>query len=231
MTRSKYYLPLGTLVAALVVIAACSKGEPPSPPANSADTAARDDGNQAAVTDTSRPDTVKGVAIGAPGPAFHDLEGVDGKTHSLSDYADAKLVAVVFTCNHCPVAQAYQDRLIQLTKDYQDQGVQVVAINVNNIEPDRLPKMKERAEGKGFNFPYLYDPSQQIARDYGATVTPHVFVLDGERNVAYMGAIDDSQNEDKVQQHYLRDALDALLAGQTPQTSTTQQFGCSIKYE
>lgn len=220
MTSRMYYLPIGLLAIALVAVTACSQAE--------STTASKTDSG---VTTTSHPDSAKGVAIGDAGPAFHNLEGVDDKTHSLGDYKDAKLVALVFTCNHCPVAKAYQDRLIQLVKDYQDQGVQFVAINVNNIEPDRLPKMKERAAEKGFNFPYLYDPSQQIARDYGATVTPHVFVLDGQRNVAYMGAIDDSQNEAKVAQHYLRDALDALLAGQSPATATTQQFGCSIKYE
>jgi peroxiredoxin len=222
MTISKHLPSIGLLAATLVVVAACSKSESAAPPTGGADAAAAPAAEQPAA---------KGVAIGDPGPVFKDLEGVDGKTHSLGDYADAKLVAVVFTCNHCPVAQAYQDRLIQLVKDYEDQGVQFVAINVNNIEPDRLPKMKERAEEKGFNFPYLYDPSQQIARDYGATVTPHVFVLDGQRRVAYMGAIDDSQDESKIEQQHLRDALDALLAGQTPATATTQQFGCSIKYE
>lgn len=170
-------------------------------------------------------------AVGEAGPAWSGLVGVDDKSHSLDEYADAKLVVVVFTCNHCPVAQAYQDRLIELAGDYKDQGVQFVAINVNNIDADKLPAMKQRAEEKGFNFPYLYDPSQQIGHAYGATVTPHVFVLDQDRHVAYMGAIDDSQNPDNVTQQYLRDALDALLAGRTPETASTQQFGCSIKYE
>lgn len=172
-----------------------------------------------------------GVEIGQQGPAFNGLEGVDGKTHSLDEYADAKLVVLVFTCNHCPVAQAYQDRLIELAEDYQGKGVQVVAINVNNMEADKLPAMKERAAEKGFNFPYLYDPSQEIGREYGATVTPHVFVLDQNRKVAYMGSVDDNQNPDNVTQHYLRDALDALLAGQTPETTSTKQFGCGIKYD
>jgi len=175
--------------------------------------------------------TQQGVEIGQQGPAFNGLEGVDGKTHSLDEYADAKLVVLVFTCNHCPVAQAYQDRLIELAEDYQGKGVQIVAINVNNMEADKLPAMKQRAEEKGFNFPYLYDPSQQIGREYGATVTPHVFVLDQDRKVAYMGAVDDSQNPDNVTQHYLRDALDALLAGQAPEMTSTKQFGCGIKYE
>jgi peroxiredoxin len=185
----------------------------------------------AAVANADDAAAQQGVAIGQQGPAFNGLEGVDGKTHSLDEYADAKLVVLVFTCNHCPVAQAYQDRLIELAEDYQGKGVQVVAINVNNIEPDKLPAMKERAAEKGFNFPYLYDPSQEIGREYGATVTPHVFVLDQDRKVAYMGSVDDNQNPDNVTQHYLRDALDALLAGQTPETTSTKQFGCGIKYD
>jgi len=140
-------------------------------------------------------------------------------------------VVVVFTCNHCPVAQAYQDRLIQLATDYAGKGVRLVAINVNNLAVDKLPKMKERAAEKGFPFPYLYDPTQAIGRAYGATVTPHVFLLNKSRHIVYMGAIDDSQDPTKVKTHYLRDALDALLAGQPPAPAATQQFGCGIKYE
>src|SRR5262245_45359491 len=102
-----------------------------------------------------------GVAIGDPAPAWKDLVGVDDGTHSLSDLKDAKAVVVVFTCNHCPVAKAYEDRLIDLAADYGDKGVELVAINVNNMDADKLPAMKERAEEKGFKFDYLYDPTQQ----------------------------------------------------------------------
>jgi peroxiredoxin len=140
-------------------------------------------------------------------------------------------VAVVFTCNSCPIAVDYEERLKQLVEDYQDAGVTLVAINVNNVERDRLPAMKERAEQQGFNFAYIYDPSQQIARDYAATVTPHVFLLDGERKVVYMGAIDDSRNPENVTKHHLRDAIDAVLAGEKPAVDTTKQFGCAIIYE
>jgi len=210
MTNERYF-PIGLTAAALMAVAASFAG---SITAQAADEA-----------------TQQGVALGQPGPAFSGLAGVDDKTHSLDEYADAKLVVVVFTCNHCPVAQAYQDRLIELAGDYANQGVQFVAINVNNMEADKLPAMKVRAAEKGFNFPYLYDPSQQIGRAYGATVTPHVFVLDQDRNIAYMGAIDDSQNPDNVSQHYLRDALDALLVGQAPEMASTKQFGCGIQYE
>jgi len=171
------------------------------------------------------------LEIGDAAPGFQKIIGVDDNEHSLSDYADAKLIVLVFTCNHCPVAVAYEDRLVQLQEDYKDKGVQVIALNVNNIPPDRLDKMKERAEAKGFNFPYLYDSSQKLGHDYGATVTPHVFVLDQDRKIAYMGAVDDSKNPDNVKTHFLRDALDALLAGKTPPQTVTKQFGCSIKYE
>ena len=140
-------------------------------------------------------------------------------------------MVVAFICNHCPVAVAYEDRLVALQKDYQDKGVQVVAVNVNKLPADRLDKMKERAKAKQFNFPYLYDETQKIGRDYGATVTPHVFVFDSNRKLAYVGAVDDSKSPDKVTAHYLRDAIDALLAGKKPPKEVTQQFGCSIKYE
>lgn len=171
------------------------------------------------------------LKIGDKAPDFKDLPGVDGKDHGLADYGSAKAVVVVFTCNHCPVAVAYEDRIIEFQKDYQDKGVQVVAINVNNLPADRLDKMKERAEKKGFNFPYLYDESQKSGRDYGATVTPHFFVLCKERKVAYMGAMDDNNNAEKIKETWLRDAVDAVLAGKEPPKTTTQQRGCSIKWD
>lgn len=170
-------------------------------------------------------------AIGEAAPTWESLKGTDGKQHSLSDLAEADAVAVVFTCNRCPVAVAYEDRLIALANDYKDKGVEIVAINVNRGDAEVLPAMKERAEEKGFNFAYLKDDSQKSGRAYGATVTPHVFLLDKDRNVVYMGAIDDSQNTDKVENHHLRDAIDSVLAGKTPEVATTKQFGCGIQYE
>jgi peroxiredoxin len=171
------------------------------------------------------------VKIGADAPAWAELEGIDGKMHALADVKDAKAVLVVFTCNHCPVAKAYEDRLVELYKDYHGQGVEIVAINVNNGESDKLPAMKERAKEKGFEFAYLYDPSQKIGRAFGATVTPHVFVLDGARKLAYMGAIDDNMKADKATKHYVRDALDAILASGTVATTETKPAGCGIQYE
>jgi peroxiredoxin len=173
----------------------------------------------------------KGLAVGDEAPAWADLAGVDDKKHSLEDLKEAKAVIVVFTCNHCPVAKAYEDRLIALEKDYKDRGVELVAINVNNMEADKLPAMKERAEEKGFEFAYLYDPSQAIGRAYGATVTPHAFVLDGERKVVYMGAIDDSQNPEKITTHYVRQAVDSILEDRPVEIATSKQFGCGIQYE
>jgi len=171
------------------------------------------------------------LKIGDASPDWSAIVGVDDKPHALIDYTKPKVMVMVFTCNHCPVAQAYQDRLIALQKDYENKGVQVIAVNVNNIPDDRLDKMKDRAKSKKFNFPYLYDPTQKIARDYGATVTPHVFVLDKERKIAYMGAVDDNMKEKEAKKHYLRDALDAVLAGKKPPEETTKQFGCTIKFE
>ena len=165
------------------------------------------------------------LKIGQKAPPWTGLIGVDGKQHSLSDLDKAKAVAVVFTCNSCPVAVAYQDRLIQLTKDFKKIGVEVVAINVNTNRHDAIDAMKVRAREKKFNFPYLYDPTQKIARQYGATVTPHVFLLDKERKVFYMGAIDDNQNPSKVKHKRLRNAVGFLLSG-----PETKQFGCTIKY-
>jgi hypothetical protein len=129
------------------------------------------------------------------------------------------------------VAQAYEDRLAALDQDYRDQGVEVVAINVSNAEPDKLPAMKDRAKEKGFEFAYLYDPSQASGRAFGATVTPHAFVLDGNRKLAYMGAIDDEMNPEKATAHYVRDALDAVLADRAPETTETKPSGCGIRYE
>jgi thiol-disulfide isomerase/thioredoxin len=189
--------------------------------------AARADTGDAATTETE----AAGPAIGDAAPVWTDLVGIDDQTHSLGDLSEAKAVIVVFTCNHCPVAQAYEDRIVELAADYADKGVELVAINVNNMEADKLPAMKERAEEKGFKFVYLYDPTQAIGRAFGATVTPHAFLLDGQRRVAYMGAIDDNMDPDKVTQHHLRNAIDAVLAGNAPTVATTKQFGCGIRYE
>jgi peroxiredoxin len=169
------------------------------------------------------------LKLGDQAPKWSRLSGTDDAKHGLSDYAGAKVLVVVFTCNKCPVAQAYQDRLIALQKDYQAKGVQVVAIDVNKGEA--LDDMKERAKEKGYNFPYLNDPTQKSARDHGATTTPHVFVFNKDRKLVYLGGIDDSMNESKVKHHYLRDALDAILVGKVPAKQETAHPGCTIKWK
>ncbi len=171
------------------------------------------------------------LKIGDAAPDWSGIPGTDGKKHSLSDYKDAKVIVMVFTCNHCPTAVAYQDRLKEFQKDYGKKGVQLIAVNVNNLPADKLDKMKERAEKEKFNFPYIYDSSQKMGRDYGAKTTPHLFVLCKERKVAYIGAMDDNGKADKVKEHYLRDAVDALLAGKKPEKTETRPTGCSVKYE
>lgn len=226
---NKYFALIG-FSAVLVSVAACRNSE--SPPTSGPELKAPADGGETAPAESAPAEPGKqGATIGAPGPAWANLEGTDGKTHSLSDLADAKVVAVVFTCNECPVAKAYEDRLVKFAADYDDKGVELIAINVNKSEAEKLPAMKERATAKSFNFPYVHDPSQKIARDYGAAVTPHAFVLDKSRNVVYMGAIDDNMDESAAKEQYLRTAVDAALAGQAPEVAETEPAGCGIKYE
>jgi peroxiredoxin len=173
----------------------------------------------------------KKLNIGDPAPVFKDLEATDGHKYSLDSFKDKDVLVVCITCNHCPVAVAYEDRLINFAKKYggKDSKVGLIAINVNNLEADKLPKMKERANEKGFNFVYAYDPSQKIGRDLGASVTPEFFVFGKDRKVIYMGAMDDSQNSPKV--NYLEAAVEAALKGETPKTKETRARGCSVKYE
>lgn len=166
------------------------------------------------------------------------LKNVDGKMVSLADYKKAKGFVVVFTCNHCPYAVAYQDRIIALDKKYKELGYPVIAINPNDAvsyPADSFENMVQRAQEKGFTFPYIYDETQQIAKTYGALKTPHVYVLQKEGKnlvVKYIGAIDDnSQDETAVKSTYLAYALDELLAGKPVTTAETKAIGCSIKWK
>src|SRR5690606_9031373 len=181
------------------------------------------------------------LEIGNPAPDF-DLPGVDGKNHSLADFGDAKVLVVVFTCNHCPTAQAYEERLIKLHEDYKDKGVAFVAISPNDPLAvrldelgytdvgDSLDDMKLRAKELGFTFPYLYDgETQQVSREFGVLATPHVFIFDAERKLRYQGRIDDSDVA-TVKSHDTRNAIDALLAGEPVPVETTRVFGCSTKW-
>ena len=173
------------------------------------------------------------LQIGEKAPDFR-LKGTDGNEHALADHADKKAVVVVFTCNHCPYAIPNEDRLIALQRDYADRGVQVIAISSNSTEhypADSFEHMIERAREKGFNFPYLHDESQDISKAYGAQRTPEVFLFGPERTLVYHGKIDDSvQDPAAVKQHFLHDALDAVLAAQPVPVENTEPEGCNTKW-
>jgi len=171
--------------------------------------------------------------LGDPAPAWTNLPGVDGKQHSLSDLKDKQLVVVVFTCNSCPIARDYEDRIIAFAKNCAgpDAKVAVVAINVNTVEEDRLPKMKERAQSKGFPYPYLFDQTQKIAKAYGAVFTPEFFLLDQDRKIAYMGGFDDNAEPTKVTRRFLEPAVEATLKGSKPSPAETIAHGCLIRYD
>jgi peroxiredoxin len=174
-----------------------------------------------------------GLPLGSSAADF-ELKGVDGKTHTLKSFADKKALVVVFSCNHCPYVRAYEDRMVQLQKDYSTKGVLLVAINSNDdvgYPEDSYPNMIKRAADKGFNFPYLRDESQEIAKEYGAICTPHVFAFDQQRHLQYKGRIDDNRNPVLVKTRDLRDALDAILAGRKPEVQETRPFGCSVKWK
>ncbi len=188
-------------------------------------------------------DEHKTLAIGASAPDFK-LQGIDGKTYTLESFKDAKVLVVVFICNHCPTSQAYEGRLIKLTSDYKAKGVSVVAINPNNPASLRLDElgysdvgdsfeeMKIRAKDEHFNFPYLYDGETEVASNqYGPVSTPHIFIFDKDRKLRYQGRIDDMENPAKTPiNNDARNAIDALLAGKEVPVATTKVFGCSIKW-
>ena len=173
-----------------------------------------------------------GYHVGDTATDFN-LKNIDGEMVSLADYNDAKGYIVTFTCNHCPYAVMYEDRLIDIHNKYAPKGYPVVAINPNDpaAQPDDSYKMmQKRAEEKGFPFAYLFDEGQKIYPVYGATKTPHVFLLDADRKVKYIGAIDDSPRDaDAVEEKYLEDAIMAIEGGKNPDPSSTKAIGCSIK--
>ncbi len=187
---------------------------------------------------------ISGLLISARGPEYgigdpaddFSLPGVDGKNGSLSDFPDAKGFIVIFTCNTCPYARAYEDRIIALDQKYKSQGYPVIAINPNDpvAQPkDNMDAMKVRAKEKKFPFPYLQDAGQKVYPRYGATRTPHVFVLqkDGDRNIVkYIGAIDNNyEDATQVTERYVEEAVENLLAGRSVVTSRTVAIGCGIK--
>jgi peroxiredoxin len=183
------------------------------------------------------------LAVGSSAPSFN-LPATDGKMYSLNSFAGKKILVVIFSCNHCPTAQAYEDRIIALTKEYSPKGVAVVMISPNNPEAinlgelgytdlsDDLTEMKQRAKDKGFNFPYLYDGDvQQVSRAYGPVATPHVFVFDEQRKLRYNGRLDQSEKPGTANAEDLRGAIDALLNNQPVENPVTKTFGCSIKWK
>lgn len=174
------------------------------------------------------------LTIGDPIIDFK-LPGVDDTTHAVADYRNKHALAVIFTCNHCPYAQAWEGRLIQAQADYADQGVQFLAISSNDAAKypaDSFEAMKQRASEQGFNFPYLYDETQETAKAYGAERTPEIFLFDASGKLVYHGAPDDNYEEpEAVKATYLRDALDAVLQGQTPPVASTPPVGCTIKWK
>lgn len=185
----------------------------------------------------------KTLAIGSPAPDFR-LPGVDGKTYSLSSFKNAGVLVLLFTCNHCPTAQAYEDRIIQLTKSYSDKNVAVVAISPNDPKSVRLDElgysdmgdsfeeMKARARQKHYNFPYLYDGDlQATAKAYGPVATPHVFIFDKTRKLRYQGRIDNVEKPTKTPTELnTREAIEALLQNKPVPVETTKVFGCSVKW-
>ena len=183
------------------------------------------------------------LAIGAPAPDF-SLPGIDGKTHTLGEYASAQVLAIVFTCNHCPTAQLYETRLKKLVDNYAGKSVAFIAIEPNDPDAVRLDElgytdvsdsfeeMKVRAAYRHFNFPYLYDGATQSASNsYGPKATPHVFVFDAQRKLRFEGRIDNSQRESLVKTQETKAAIDALLAGQSVKVAHTGVFGCSTKWK
>jgi thiol-disulfide isomerase/thioredoxin len=190
----------------------------------------------------SQAEEVDVLPIGAAAPEFN-LLGIDDKYHTLKSYQNAEILVIIFTANHCPTAQAYEDRMIRLVNDYKEKGVAFVAISSNNPEAVRLDEMgytdlgdsfedmKQRAKDKKYNFPYLYDGDEQKALiAYGPMSTPHLFIFDKERKCRFTGRIDDYEDVTKVTTKDTRNAIEALLAGKPVPVETTKTFGCSMKW-
>ena len=189
-----------------------------------------------------KPEGFTKLSIGDPAPNF-DLPGVDDKNHTLASFADSKVLMIVFTCNHCPTAQAYESRLNQLVTDYSDKGFALVAISPNDPLAvrldelgysdlgDSLDDMKVRAKEAKFKFPYLYDgENQKVSLSYGAIATPHVFIFDSARKLRYQGRIDDSESGNAIKSADAKNAIDAILAGEKVPVEKTRVFGCSTKW-
>jgi peroxiredoxin len=172
------------------------------------------------------------LALGTIAPDFA-LPGVDGRTHTLAEYAGIPALALVQSCNHCPYVQAWEGRMSELQRTYGERGFRLVAINSNDAEQypeDSVEAMVERAREQRFPFDYLYDETQELARALGSERTPEVFLFDAERQLVYHGAIDDSRNEEAVTQQYFAEAIEAVLAGDEPAILETPAVGCTVKW-
>jgi peroxiredoxin len=177
--------------------------------------------------------TSTGISIGDAAPAF-DLPDTEGRGHSLADGDGVRATVVVFTCNHCPYALAWHDRILDVARDYAERGVRFLAINPNDGErypADSYEAMKERVRSENWPLPYLRDESQEVARAFGAKTTPDVFVLDAEGKLRYRGAPDSDYNDPSQNASWLRDALDAVLADRDPDMPETDPVGCSVKWK
>lgn len=176
----------------------------------------------------------KRIDLGHIAPDF-SLPGIDGKNYSLSDFAANPLLLVIFSCNHCPYVQAYEERIKKLQNDFRKDGLQIVAINANDADKyaeDSFEEMKKRAAVRGFNFIYLRDESQQTAKAFGAAFTPELFLFNNERKLIYTGKIDDNWREpEKVQTKYLQNAIEEYLRGEEISVPETYAIGCTIKWK
>lgn len=174
------------------------------------------------------------LSLGEQAPYF-SLPATDGKIYSLSDFASSSALVVVFTCNHCPYSRSYEERLAAIARRYQPLGVGMVGICANDAEDfpeDDFERMVEKSKLHGFPFPYLHDEQQHVARGYDAVCTPEVYVFDRKKTLIYHGMIDDNaEHPEQVKEHYLIAAIDAALAGETPQVQQTHVIGCSIKWK
>jgi len=176
----------------------------------------------------------KTLQIGSPIPEFN-LLSIDGKKYSLNFFKDKKALIIIFSCNHCPYVQAYENRIMAIQKDYEGKGVSVIAINSNDAiqyPEDSFEEMKKRTAFKKFNFVYLTDEDQSVAKNFDAAHTPEIFLFNEERKLVYHGKIDDNwKEEQKVKTQYLRDALDELLSGKEISVPETFSIGCTIKWK
>ncbi len=178
--------------------------------------------------------TKRRLYIGSKAPNFY-LKNVDGNFYSLESFEDKKALLIIFSCNHCPYVQSYEDRIIQIQNDYKDKGLQIAAINSNDdifYSEDSFENMIKRSREKNFNFPYLRDETQEVARNYSATFTPELFLFNDERELIYTGKIDDNWKEpNRIRNNYLRNALDEYFNGKEISVPETFAFGCTIKWK